>query len=54
MTVVLVHGVPETAAVWQPVRDALGGNDVVALSPPGFGAPVPGGSAPPSPSTGTG
>jgi pimeloyl-ACP methyl ester carboxylesterase len=43
MTVVLVHGVPETAAVWQPVRDALGGNDVVALSPPGFGAPVPGG-----------
>ena len=41
MTVVLVHGVPETAAVWQPVRDVLGGNDVVALSPPGFGAPVP-------------
>ena len=43
VTVVLVHGVPETDAVWQPLRDALGRDDVVSLSPPGFGAPVPGG-----------
>ena len=41
MTVVVVHGVPETDAVWQPLRNALGRDDVVTLSPPGFGAPVP-------------
>jgi pimeloyl-ACP methyl ester carboxylesterase len=43
VTAVLVHGVPETDAVWEPLRDALGRDDVVCLSPPGFGAPVPGG-----------
>ena len=41
MTVALVHGNPETAAIWGPLRDALGRTDVIALSPPGFGAPVP-------------
>lgn len=44
MTVVLVHGNPETAAVWDPLIGALrdrGVTDVVPLSPPGFGAPVP-------------
>lgn len=41
MTVVLVHGNPETAAIWDDVRKQLGRDDVVALSPPGFGAPVP-------------
>jgi pimeloyl-ACP methyl ester carboxylesterase len=40
MTIVLVHGNPETAAIWDPLRAALGRDDVVALSPPGFGAPV--------------
>ncbi len=43
-TVALVHGNPETAAIWGPLVDALGERgctDVVALSPPGFGAPVP-------------
>jgi pimeloyl-ACP methyl ester carboxylesterase len=45
MTVVLVHGNPETAAIWGPLRAALGRDDVVALSPPGFGAPVPDGFA---------
>jgi pimeloyl-ACP methyl ester carboxylesterase len=43
-TVVLVHGNPETAAIWGPLTEALrerGRTDVVALSPPGFGAPVP-------------
>jgi pimeloyl-ACP methyl ester carboxylesterase len=43
MGVVLVHGNPETAAVWEPLRAALGRDDVVCLSPPGFGAPVPDG-----------
>lgn len=43
MTVVLVHGIPETDAIWSPLVDALGRGDVVRLSPPGFGAPVPDG-----------
>ena len=43
MTVVLVHGNPETDAVWGPLVDALGRTDVVRLSPPGFGAPLPSG-----------
>lgn len=43
MTVVLVHGNPETAAVWGPLTAVLGRDDVVALSPPGFGAPAPAG-----------
>jgi pimeloyl-ACP methyl ester carboxylesterase len=41
VTVVLVHGNPETDAVWGPLVDALGRTDVVRLSPPGFGAPLP-------------
>jgi pimeloyl-ACP methyl ester carboxylesterase len=41
MTVVLVHGNPETDAIWGPLVDALGRDDVVLLSPPGFGAPLP-------------
>ncbi|MEO3760216.1 alpha/beta hydrolase [Mycobacterium sp. B14F4] len=41
MTVVLVHGNPETDAVWNPFVDALERTDVVRLSPPGFGAPLP-------------
>ena len=43
MTVVLVHGNPETAAIWDPLKAELGRSDVIALSPPGFGAPVPDG-----------
>jgi len=43
MTVVLVHGNPETASIWDPLRAELRRDDVVALSPPGFGAPVPDG-----------
>ena len=48
-TVVLVHGNPETAAIWGPLTAALhvrGRADVVTLSPPGFGAPVPDGFDP--------
>jgi pimeloyl-ACP methyl ester carboxylesterase len=41
MSVVLVHGNPETSAVWEPLHAALGRDDVVCLSPPGFGAPAP-------------
>ncbi|MDY7102725.1 MAG: alpha/beta hydrolase [Actinomycetota bacterium] len=41
VTVVLVHGNPETAAIWEPLRAELTGREVVALSPPGFGSPVP-------------
>lgn len=40
-TLVLVHGNPETAAVWGPLIEELGSDDLKALSPPGFGAPVP-------------
>jgi pimeloyl-ACP methyl ester carboxylesterase len=48
MTVVFVHGVPETAAIWGPLLDELGRTDAVTLSPPGFGAPVPDGFEPTS------
>jgi pimeloyl-ACP methyl ester carboxylesterase len=41
MTIVLVHGNPETDAIWGPLVEALGRDDVVRLSPPGFGAPLP-------------
>lgn len=41
MPVVLVHGNPETPAIWGPLVQALGREDVVRLSPPGFGAPLP-------------
>ncbi|MGY4709334.1 alpha/beta fold hydrolase [Mycolicibacterium sp. CBM1] len=41
MTVVLVHGNPETEVIWGPLVEALGRGDVVRLSPPGFGAPLP-------------
>ncbi len=41
--IVFVHGNPETAAIWDPLIAMLGRDDVVALSPPGFGAPTPDG-----------
>ncbi len=43
MTVVFVHGVPETAAIWESLLHEFGRDDVTTLSPPGFGAPVPDG-----------
>jgi pimeloyl-ACP methyl ester carboxylesterase len=43
MGVVLVHGNPETSVVWDRLRAALGRDDVICLSPPGFGAPIPDG-----------
>jgi pimeloyl-ACP methyl ester carboxylesterase len=43
MTIVLVHGVPETAALWNLLRAELGRTDVDAVSLPGFGCPRPDG-----------
>ena len=43
MPVVLVHGNPETAAVWEDLIPLLEADESVTLSPPGFGAPVPAG-----------
>jgi pimeloyl-ACP methyl ester carboxylesterase len=39
---VLVHGNPETAVIWDPLVAALD-REAIRLSPPGFGAPVPDG-----------
>lgn len=44
MTKVLVHGNPETSDIWASLVRELasrGVDDVVTLSPPGFGAPCP-------------
>ncbi len=41
MPAVFVHGNPESPAIWDALRGHLTRNDVIALSPPGFGAPVP-------------
>jgi pimeloyl-ACP methyl ester carboxylesterase len=43
MTLVLVHGVPETTALWDPLREVLDRTDVVALALPGFARPRPAG-----------
>jgi pimeloyl-ACP methyl ester carboxylesterase len=42
MTVVFVHGVPESASLWDRLRTHIPG-DSVALSLPGFGTPRPDG-----------
>ena len=41
MTAVFVHGNPETAAIWGPLADRLERDDVMCLSPPGFGVAAP-------------
>ena len=43
MPAVLVHGVPETPAIWDPLRSHLQRDDVIALQLPGFGCPRPAG-----------
>jgi pimeloyl-ACP methyl ester carboxylesterase len=40
--IVFVHGVPETAVIWDKVRKAIG-RESVALALPGFGCPRPDG-----------
>jgi len=46
MPAVFVHGVPDTARVWHAVISRLGRKDVVTVSLPGFGCPVPAGFDP--------
>jgi pimeloyl-ACP methyl ester carboxylesterase len=41
MPAVFVHGVPDSASMWDPLRSHLERQDVVALTLPGFGTPVP-------------
>lgn len=43
MPAVFVNGNPESAAVWDLLVAELDWTDVVRLSPPGFGAPIPDG-----------
>jgi pimeloyl-ACP methyl ester carboxylesterase len=43
MTIVLVHGNPETEAIWDDLVPYLRGDDIVRLSPPGFGSAIPSG-----------
>ena len=43
MPAVFVHGVPETAAIWNDIRSALQRTDTVALALPGFGCDPPSG-----------
>ena len=41
MTVVLLHGNPETPVIWQPLLAHLDRQDVVTPQLPGFGCPLP-------------
>jgi pimeloyl-ACP methyl ester carboxylesterase len=43
MPAVFVHGNPESTAVWELMVPLLDRDDITLLSPPGFGAPAPGG-----------
>jgi pimeloyl-ACP methyl ester carboxylesterase len=43
MPAVFVNGNPESAAIWEPLLAELDRTDVLRLSPPGFGAPIPDG-----------
>ena len=45
MTIVFVHGVPDTPAIWRPLIDQLGdaARDAVSLRLPGFGVMAPDG-----------
>jgi pimeloyl-ACP methyl ester carboxylesterase len=43
MSIVLVHGNPETEAIWDDLVPHLRNDDVVRLSPPGFGCAIPSG-----------
>jgi pimeloyl-ACP methyl ester carboxylesterase len=41
MAIVLVHGSPETEAIWDDLVPHLRDDNVVRLSPPGFGSAIP-------------
>src|SRR5438093_4003138 len=46
MPAVLVHGVPDTYRLWDRMRTHLKHRDVIAVSLPGFDAPLPAGFVP--------
>jgi pimeloyl-ACP methyl ester carboxylesterase len=46
MPVVLVHGVPDTHRVWNKLTAHLDRTDIIAVSLPGFGCPIPPGFTP--------
>lgn len=46
MPAIFVHGVPDTSRVWHRVLSRLARRDVIALSLPGFGTPLPEGFQP--------
>jgi len=46
MPAIFVHGVPDTSRVWHRVLSRLPRRDVIALSLPGFGTPLPEGFQP--------
>lgn len=41
MPVIFVHGVPDTAQVWDKVRSRLARRDGIAIELPGVGTPLP-------------
>ena len=41
MAIVLVHGNPETEAVWDDLVPHLSDQNIIRLSPPGFGSAIP-------------
>jgi len=43
MPAFLVHGVPDTHRLWDPIRSHLSRKDIIALDNPGFGSPLPAG-----------
>ena len=43
MTVMLLHGNPETSVIWGPLREAWHRDDIVTPTLPGFGCDIPAG-----------
>lgn len=43
MPAIFIHGVPDTARVWDRLMERLGSGDAVALALPGFGCDLPAG-----------
>src|SRR5262245_57722683 len=43
MPAFFLHGVPDTCALWDSVRESVDRDDIITPNLPGFGAPVPDG-----------